>query len=471
MSQPELAAATRDAGVGSLTRGQTALMVAALVTSVISYQLNATMLAPAIHDINTHLGPNAFASMSTYFYLSAGISNVVAIRWSDYLGRKRVLLGILIVLCIGTVLCIVGTSLPVVLVGRILQGGCNVTYGLSFLIMREHLSGKTFGFCCGITSSVFGGVAGVDALLGGFMVDRWGYRSIFVLILVVGVVALAFSAKAVPADDAGPAASGRMDWVGAALIALTVAGIDLFFANGGHHGWSSPLALGFIVSAVVALVAFVVVEKRLAQPLVRIDQISSRYAWPLIVVTILVMASFIVVVGFVIPSLAEDHHVGFAASGKVTARLFLTPASVLELIAAPLVGLLAVRVGFVPVLRTGLVLGVGVTVLLACFTFDKTMVVILMALFGLAFMAVGMTALSVLGVLQAPEREPGSLPGISNAAFGVGSSLGFAWAGPIVGQGSAAGFQSALWICAGIGVAAVATSLILKPRPYRSPEL
>lgn len=44
-------------------------MVAALVASVISFQLNATMLAPAIRDINTELGPGAYASMSTYFYL------------------------------------------------------------------------------------------------------------------------------------------------------------------------------------------------------------------------------------------------------------------------------------------------------------------------------------------------------------------------------------------------------------------
>jgi MFS family permease len=43
--------------------------------------------------------------MANYFYLSGAIANVVFIRWSDYIGRKRVLLGIMIVLCIGTVLC------------------------------------------------------------------------------------------------------------------------------------------------------------------------------------------------------------------------------------------------------------------------------------------------------------------------------------------------------------------------------
>ena len=117
-----------------------------------------------------------------------------------------------------------------------------------------------------------------------------------------------------------------MDWVGAALIALAVAGIDLFLAQGGHSGWSSPIALGFIAAAIVALVAF-----------------------------------------------------------------------------------------------------------------DRDVVILLIPVLGFAFGGVAGTALSVLGVLQAREHEPGSLPGLSNAAFGVDSSLGFAWAGPIVGQGTVAG--------------------------------
>ena len=421
-------------------------MVAALVASVISFQLNATMLGPAIRDINTALGPDAFASMSNYFYLSGAIANVVFIRWSDYIGRKRVLLGIMIVLCIGTVLCIVSTSLPVVLLGRVLQGGCNVTFGLAFLILRERLSGPAFGFCCGVIASINGGVGGVDALVGGFMVDHFGYRSIFVLILVVGLAAIVLAAKAVPADDPGRAASGRMDWVGAALIALTVAGIDLFLAQGGHSGWSSPIALGFIAAAIVALVGFVVVEKRVAKPLVDIDEIRSRYAWPLLVVTVLCLASFTMALSYIIPSIAENDEVGFGASAEMTALLFLTPAAVAQLISAPLIGRLAVRIGFVTVLRAGLIGAVPIGALLAIFAFDRNVVILLIPVLGFAFGGVAGTALSVLGVMQARADEPGSLPGLSNAAFGVGSSLGFAWAGPIVGQGTVAGFHSALWI-------------------------
>jgi MFS family permease len=87
---------------GALTRGQTVFMVAALVLSVASFMLNATMLAPAIRDINTHLGHNAFGPISSYFYLAGATGNVVLIRWSDYIGRKRVLIGVLLLLCVGT---------------------------------------------------------------------------------------------------------------------------------------------------------------------------------------------------------------------------------------------------------------------------------------------------------------------------------------------------------------------------------
>ncbi|MBI3691589.1 MAG: MFS transporter, partial [Mycolicibacterium aromaticivorans] len=113
MSQPSTSAET-----DSLSRRQIVLLVAALVFSLMSFSLNATMLAPAVRDINDTLGPGAFVAMSTPFYLAGALANVVLIRWSDYIGRKRVLIGIVIVMCIGTVLCL-STSLPIVVVGRL----------------------------------------------------------------------------------------------------------------------------------------------------------------------------------------------------------------------------------------------------------------------------------------------------------------------------------------------------------------
>ncbi len=461
---PATPTADSTAAGAALSRRQLVFMVAALVASVISFSLNATMVAPAYHAITTELGPDAFVTMSTYFYLAGAVANVVLVRWSDYIGRKRVLLGILVVLCIGTVLCILATSPPLFVLGRFLQGGSNITFGLAFLILREHVKGPAFGVCCGVISSINGGVAGGDALLGGIMVDRLGFRSIFVLILVVGAAGLLFALKAVPADQPGQRSQGRMDWLGAVLIAMTVGGITLFFSVGGRSGWLSPTALAWITVAVVALVALIVVDSRIAHPLIALQHMRSREAWPLIVVTILVMGSFMVVLGFIVPALAEDPDSGFGHNATMTALLFITPAALVQILAAPFIGRLATRIGFVTVLRAGIAASVAVTALLAFVAEQERAFIAVMVLFGLAFNATLLTAMSTLGVLQASDEEPGALPGVANASYGIGASLGFAWAGPIVGSGTDSSFQHAIWICVGIGALALAFSLILKPK-------
>jgi MFS family permease len=176
------------------------------------------------------------------------------------------------------------------------------------------------------------------------------------------------------------------------------------------------------------------------------------------------MGSFLFVIGFIIPYIAEDRDSGFGLSGLTTALLFVTPAAIIQLITAPLAGRLAVRIGFVTLLRIGQVGGVVTTALMAIFAHDKVMLAALVALLGFSYMGMAMTAMGILGVVQAPADEPGSLPGISNAAYGIGSSLGFAWAGPIVGSGTTSSFALALWICVGIGVVAFAVSVLLRPR-------
>jgi len=448
-----------------VTRSQTVFMVSALIVSVVAFQLNTTMLIPAIHAINEDLGHGAFATMATYFSLAGAVSSVVLIRWSDYVGRKRVLLGGMAVMCVGTVLCIASTSLGLMVVGRILQGGSVITFGLAFMIMREHLSGPAFGTCCGLVTAINGGVAGFDSLLGGVMVDRLGYRSIFVLSLIVGVLALGFASSAVPTDHAARGGADRMDWWGAVLLSLAAIGINLFLSHGGRDGWMSPAALGWIVTGLVALVALIVVDSRVSHPLMAVAHMRSREAWPLIVATILSIASFMTVLTFIIPSIGEDDDSGFALTGTMTALLLLTPASVVQLVAGPLAGRVAVRIGFVTILRAGAASSVVVVALLAIFVENLTMIVILMMVFGFTCTGVLLTALSTLGVVQAPDEEPGSLPGIAGVAFGIGGSAGFAWAGPVVGTGTVSSFQTALWTCVLLGVLALVFSLILKPKP------
>lgn len=448
----------------SLSRRQIVLLVTALIFAVMSFSLNATMLSPAVRDINETLGPGAFVAMSAPFYLAGAIANVVLIRWSDYIGRKRVLIGILVICVLGAVLCL-SSSLPVVVVGRFLQGASNITYGLGFMILRARVSGATFGVCCGLMASINGGIAGGDAFLAGIMTDLWGYRSIFMLTTVVGLIAVAFAWRWVPADEAGSRSEGRMDWIGAVFIASSVGGLTMFMSEGGHGGWTSTPALVWLAVTGATFVALILSTNRVAHPVIGLKHMRSREAWPLVVVTILIVGSFMVIQAFVIPSLAEDPDSGFGLNATMTALLFLTPAAVVQVFASPFVGRLAVRIGFVTVLRAGILTTIVVIALMAVFADNKWAIVALMVVYGITCGAVIHTPLMSLGVLQASDEEPGTLPGLSNASYGVGFSLGFAWAGPIVGSGTDSTFQHAFWACVTIGVIALVFSYVLRPKP------
>jgi predicted MFS family arabinose efflux permease len=317
-------------------------------------------------------------------------------------------------------------------------------------------------------ASINGGVAGGDAFLAGIMTDAFGYRSIFMLTAVVGLIAVAFAWKWVPADEPGARSEGRMDWIGAVFIALSVGGLTMFMSNGGHGGWTSTPALVWLAVTGGAFVALVVTNNRVAHPVVGLKYIRSREAWPLIVVTILVVGSFMVIQAFVIPSMAEDPDSGFGLNATMTALLFLTPAAVVQLLASPFVGRLAVRIGFVAVMRAGIAATIVVVALMAVFADNKWAIVALMVVYGITCGAVIHTPLMSLGVLQASDEAPGALPGLANASYGIGFSLGFAWAGPIVGSGTDSTFQHAFWTCVTIGVIALVFSFVLRPRPLAS---
>ncbi len=451
-----------------LSRGKVALLVAALLSSVISFQLNSSMLVPAIGEINKALGGNAYNSMGNYFFLSGAIISVICTRWSDFIGRKRVLIGVMAVTVVGTVICIIATALPLMVFGRILQGGSVISFALSYMILKEHLAGPAFGACVGVISAINGGVAGLDSLLGGVMADKWGFRSIFVLILVVGIIAIAFASIAVPGGRPKAGATGSMDWAGGVLMALVVAGVNLFLTEGGTGGWFSGGALAWIVVSAVALAVFLVVESRIASPLIAVRHMRSRQVWPVITSVILSLSSFFVVLNFIVPAIAEDSKVGYALGGTTMALLFLTPAALLGLGSAPFAGRLAVRTSFVVTLRAGIVATLVVTAATALFATDKWVVFVLMLLFGIVYNGLLLTSASGMGVVQAPDDAPGSLPGISNACFGVGASIGFAWAGPIVGKGTVAGYQTSLWVCVVIGVFALLSAFLLQAKPLSS---
>ena len=442
--------------------GRSVLLVATLILTVVAFQLNSSMISPALPDIAKQLGApmDAVSQVSSLFFLAGAVGGIVLARWSDFIGRKRALLVVLALIVLGTVLCLVSPNLPVLLLGRVLQGASSAAFQISYVILAETLPAAVFPTVLGILTAINGGVGGVDGWIGGLLADAFGFRSLFVVILAVAVIAIVSVALAVPRDGE-PSSTGRMDWWGAAALSLGLICLTYFVSTGSGQGWFAPLTLVFLAGTAVALVAFVAIEKRRRTPLVAVQHLRSRQVWPVIAVTVLTLSSVFAVINFTIVILSQNQAVGYGVNASTSALLYLTPPALIGLAAAPLSGWLAGRFGWIRMLRLGLVLSIAALIVVALFPFSPWTVFAMFAVLGVAYNGVVLTTTNGLGVLQSPSEAPAILPSMNGAAFGFGASLGIAIVAPFVMSGD---FVLALWISVGISVLALIASLFLMPK-------
>ncbi|WP_054010486.1 MFS transporter [Arthrobacter sp. ERGS1:01] len=452
-----------------LSGKRAASLVAVLVVAVLSYQLNATMISPALPDIAKSLGVSSAAAsqVSSLFFLAGAILGIALGRWSDFIGRRRVLLIVLTVLAVGTLLCMFAPNLGFLLVGRVLQGSSSAAFQLAYIVLSETLPAKLFGTTLGIITAVNGGVGGVDGYIGGLLTEHFGFRSIFVVVFAVGLIGLAGVALVVPKGK--PASTtGKMDWAGAATLSIALICLTYFVSQGSESGWLAPVTLLFALGAVVAFLVFVWVEKHNATPLIALHHLRSRQVWPVLATTVLTLTGVFAVINFTVVLLSQGDKPGFGMSASTSALLFLMPAALIGVGAAPLAGWLAGKHGWLRILRTGLVLSILALAAVVVFAFNIWAVAALIAFLGFAYNGLVLTTVNGLGVLLSPRDAPAALPGLNGASFGIGASLGIGIVAPFVSLGTSEGYVTALWISGAITLLALITSMFIAPREGQS---
>ena len=138
----------------------------------------------------------------------------------------------------------------------------------------------------------------------------------------------------------------RVDYGGAALLSAGLTAFLLAVSEGNRWGWGSARIIGLFVAAAVLLVVWVLYEQRVSEPLVDIDLLRLRGVWTTNLTGFLIgfgmFGSFILVPQFV--QMPEASGYGFGV-GVLGAGLFMLPSTAVMLVAGPLAGSLAGRVG------------------------------------------------------------------------------------------------------------------------------
>jgi EmrB/QacA subfamily drug resistance transporter len=266
-------------------------------------------------------------------YLLAITSLIVSVgRLGDIIGRRRLLLGGLLLFATASVLCGLAPTLPILIAARTAQGlGAAVLMALTIAfvgdIVPKDRTGRAMGLL-GATSAI--GTA-LGPSLGGVLIAGLGWRSIFLVNVALGIVAFLLAHRHLPGDEPRPSAGRQgFDHLGTLLLAMTLAAYALAMTLGrGHFG---PLNVLLVLAAGGGVALFLYVETRASTPLIRLaafrDPLLSAGLTMSALVSTVMMATLVVGPFYLAHGLGLDAaRVGLALSvGPIAAAITGVPA-------------------------------------------------------------------------------------------------------------------------------------------------
>ena len=396
----------------------------------------------------------------------------------DRFGRRRVFLLGVVWFAAASVLCGLAQGTGWLVAARFLQGagGALLTPG-SLSVLQASFHPDDRGRAIGTWSGLSGVSTALGPLLGGWLIDTLSWRWIFFvnLPLAVGVVLAALRWVPESRDEEVSRTGGgrrRFDVAGALLGALALGGVTYALIDAPARGLDSPAVLAAAVLGVVAVVVFVLVERRRGDTaMLPTGLFSSRLFSVLNVFTVVVYAALGGFTFFLAVYL--QNVVGWSA---LLTGLATVPMTVLLLVGSPRAGALSARIGpRLPLTVGPVIAAVGLLLLRRVGPGASYWVDVLpgVALFGAGLtLVVAPLTTSVLGAVS--DRFAGVASGFNNAASRAGGLLAVAALPLLVGlsgtgyeqKGALAdAYRGALAWCAGLLLAGAVLAAVLIHRP------
>ena len=281
-------------------------------------------------------------------------------RLSDIVGLKKIYLLGSAIFALFALVAGLATDLGILIGARIAQGaGAAMTQGTGMAIVAASFPGNERGKAMGLTMAVVSTGAIVGPALGGFLVDLFGWRSVFFVnipLMALGIglgLAVLSDRREGEGSPGGPGGRGKLgfDWWGATLSTGALLLFLLTITNAHRYGWGSPLIVGGLALFVALLVVFIWWELRSPSPM-----LNPRFFRRLIF-SLGVSAGFLTFLGgsaiFFLTPFYLQRVLGYSPT---QAGLVVVPGAVCMLFLGPLSGRLSDRYGWRPFTVGGLAL-------------------------------------------------------------------------------------------------------------------
>ncbi len=437
--------------------------LAAVSFGLFMIMLDNTVVNVALPAIQEDLG----ASLSELQWIVAGYALTFAAlmliggKFADAFGRRLIFVVGIVIFTVASLWCGLSDSGEMLIVARAVQGaGAALMNPATLSIISATFPPKQRGAAIGIWAGVSALALAIGPLVGGLLTEHLSWHWIFFINVPVGLIAIAATFLLVTESKDETHVSLDLPGLGTSALGLFTLTYGLIEAN--NYGWTSARIVGCFVVAVVALVSFVLIERRSRFPMLDLTLFRSGTYTGANVAMLLVALSMFGVFFFV--SLYMQNVLGYSA---VQAGAAFLPMTLLIILVAPIAGRLSDRFGSRWLMTIGMVL-LGTQLLYfsqlsTTSDFWNLLPGFILGGFG---MAMAMTPTAAAATRAVPVHKSGVGSAVLNAMRQVGGSIGIALMGAIVAaqasghpgvEGFMAGFERALIVA---GVIAFAGSIV-----------
>jgi EmrB/QacA subfamily drug resistance transporter len=414
------------------------ILVAIMVASGL-VAIDSTILATAVPSIVKDIGGfSQFPWLFSIYLLAQAVSVPVYAKLADMVGRKPMMLVGIGLFLLGSVLCGLAWSMPALIAFRAVQGlGAGAVQPIAMTMVGDIYTLEERARVQGYLASVWAISAVVGPTLGGLFAQFTGWPWIFYINIPLGLLAAVLIVR--DFHERVEHRRHRVDYAGAALLMASLSLLILGLLEGGQAwAWDSVTSIAIFVVGVVLFVAFVLVERRAAEPVLPSWPFTRRL---LLTTTLLSFAVGAVLIGLTsyIPTYLES------ALGvqPIVAGLALAALTIGWPVAATLSGRIYLRIGF----RSTVLIGMIVTVLsAAAFALTASVPSVATVAVVCFFMGFGLGLSTSPAIIAAQASvgwgERGVVTGTNMFARSVGSAVGVAVLGAIA-NGIIAGYPGA----------------------------
>jgi MFS family permease len=464
---PDVRTETSDRGWSP--RQIAALAIVAVCGVLVS--LTQSILIPVLGTIQLDLGTTTTQTewLLTSTLLVAAVAVPVFGRLGDLHGKRLMLLVATAALAVGSGICALSDSIGWMIVGRIVVGLSTAAIPLGISLIGSVLPPEHAGSGIALVSATLGVGGALGLPLAALVAEHSDYHVLFWICVVGGVIAFAGVWLAVSEPPRGD--RGRFDLVGSVLLAAALVSLLLPLAEATSWGWGDAKTLGLLALAVVLLVVFVLVERRVRSPLV--DMVVN--ARPSLLLTNIaslcvgfaLFASFIGTASYVQAPEATGY--GFGSS-VLASGLAMLPSGLAMLALSPVSAALSARLGPKVTLAIGAVV-VALGFLSRIVLVDSFWQIVLGTTIAGAGTGIAYAAMPSLILKAAPKSELAAANGLNALSRSVGSSLASAIGGTLLAAStitlgayalpSLTAYRTLFGICAAAAVLGAVIALVI----------